>query len=152
MAKEAPARLRFIGSLRHDADAGRVVSGAPPVERLGHSPLASPRVEPTLDGDRDADPPASYTKTTAVPNPSDTLYMTECATHYTDSDHFHFSPGQGGDFLPNSFKGEVAVQGHLNAANYIFVDCHVESRLWGTLRNELQRPGSQFVHPGGYRP
>jgi prepilin-type N-terminal cleavage/methylation domain-containing protein len=104
----------------------------------------------------DSDAPASYTKITTVPNPSDTLYMTECAKGYTHNDHFHFSPGQTGsptgDFLPLSFKGEVGVEAHLKAANYIFVDCHVESRSWGSVANELQRPGSRFINPGGYQP
>jgi prepilin-type N-terminal cleavage/methylation domain-containing protein/prepilin-type processing-associated H-X9-DG protein len=100
----------------------------------------------------DADPPASYQKITSVPNPSDTLYMAECADGYTSNDHFHFSPGQDGDYSPSSFKGEVAVERHLKSANYLFVDCHIESRAWATLRNELQRAGSHFVNPGGYQP
>ena len=100
----------------------------------------------------DADPPASYTRTTAVPSPSDTLYMTECADQYLNSDHFHFSPGQDGDYSPNAFQGQVGVTRHGGRANYLLVDGHVETRLWGTLRNELSRPLSRFVNPGGNPP
>jgi prepilin-type N-terminal cleavage/methylation domain-containing protein/prepilin-type processing-associated H-X9-DG protein len=100
----------------------------------------------------DAAPPANYTKISTVPNPSDTLYMAECADGYANSDHFHFSPGQDGDFSSSSFRSDVAVERHAKAANYLFIDCHIESRRWGTLVNELQRPGSRFVDPGGYQP
>ena len=100
----------------------------------------------------DADPPASYTRTTAVPVPSDTLYMTECANNYLNSDHFHFAPLNDGDYSPNSFKGQVGVERHDQRANYLFVDVHIETRPWGTLRNELIRPRSRFVNPGGNPP
>jgi prepilin-type N-terminal cleavage/methylation domain-containing protein/prepilin-type processing-associated H-X9-DG protein len=100
----------------------------------------------------DADPPADYTRITTVPSPSDTLYMAECAVDYANSDHFHFSPGQDGDFSPNSFKAEVAVETHLKAANYLFIDGHIESRAWGSVRQELGKVGSRFVNPGGYQP
>ena len=100
----------------------------------------------------DADPPASYTRTTSVPSPSDTFYMTECADNYTHSDHFHFVPGQDGDYSVLTFKSEVAVTRHDGKANYLFVDSHVETRIWGTLRNELIRPHSRFVNPGGNSP
>jgi len=100
----------------------------------------------------DADPPASYTRITLVPAPSDTLFMTECADKYANSDHFHFSPGQDGDYSPNTFMAEVGVTRHNGRANYLFVDCHVETRAWGTLRNELIRPRSRFVNPAGNPP
>jgi prepilin-type N-terminal cleavage/methylation domain-containing protein/prepilin-type processing-associated H-X9-DG protein len=100
----------------------------------------------------DADPAANYTKITAVPNPSETLYMTERADLYNGGDHFHFSPAQGGDYSPFTFSTEVGVERHVKAANYLFVDGHIESRPWGTLRNELTRPGSRFVNPGGHQP
>ena len=97
----------------------------------------------------DAAPPESYTRTTSVPVPSDTLYMTECADGYANSDHFHFSPAQDGDYSPNSFGAEVGVLRHDGRANYLFVDSHVETRPWGTLRSELIRPKSRLVNPGG---
>jgi prepilin-type N-terminal cleavage/methylation domain-containing protein/prepilin-type processing-associated H-X9-DG protein len=100
----------------------------------------------------DADPAASYAHITSVPAPSDTLYMTECADKYANSDHFHFSPGQDGDYSPNTFNAEVGVTRHDGRANYLFVDCHVETRTWGTIRNELGRPRSRFVNPGGNPP
>ena len=101
----------------------------------------------------EADPPASYTRTTSVPNPSDTLYMADRSMTF---DHFHFAPGPGGtwagDYSPFTFKSEVAVERHLKAANYLFVDGHVESRSWGIVRNELTKAGSRFVNPGGHKP
>ena len=100
----------------------------------------------------DAAPPASYTRTTSVPVPSDTLYMTECADKYANNDHFHFAPVNDGDYSPNSFGAEVGVLRHDAKANYLFVDSHVETRTWGTLRNELSRPRSRFVNPGGNPP
>ena len=100
----------------------------------------------------DADPPASYTRTTSVPVPSDTLYMTECADKYLNSDHFHFAPLNDGDYSPNTFTNQVGVSRHDGRANYLFVDTHVETRRWGTLRSELVRPRSRFVNPGGTPP
>ncbi len=100
----------------------------------------------------DAAPPESYIKTTSVPSPSDTLFMAECADKYENSDHFHFSPGQDGDFSPLAFKGQVAVARHDDKANYLFVDGRVETRSWQNTQTELPRSGSPFVNPGGKTP
>jgi prepilin-type N-terminal cleavage/methylation domain-containing protein/prepilin-type processing-associated H-X9-DG protein len=104
----------------------------------------------------EADPPASYTRITSVPDPSGTLYMAECADKYTGSDHFHFAPGPGdswgGSFQPASFQTEVGAERHNDAANYLFVDGHIEARSWKSIRSELTRPGSRFVNPGGHKP
>jgi prepilin-type N-terminal cleavage/methylation domain-containing protein/prepilin-type processing-associated H-X9-DG protein len=97
----------------------------------------------------EADPPASYTRITTVPVPSDTLYMAECADGYGSTDHFHFSPGQDGDYEPASFRGQVGVERHDGRSNLLLVDGHVETSAWGTLRRELTRPGSRLVNPGG---
>jgi prepilin-type N-terminal cleavage/methylation domain-containing protein/prepilin-type processing-associated H-X9-DG protein len=100
----------------------------------------------------DADPPASYITITSVPNPSDTLFMAECADKYENSDHYHFSIGLGGGFSPNEFTPQVAVERHLKAANYLFVDSHIESRSWKAVSSELTRLGSPFINPGGSKP
>ena len=100
----------------------------------------------------DAAPPASYTRITAVPSPAETFFMAECADKYANSDHFHFSPGQDGDYSALTFKAEVGVTRHDGKANYLFVDCHVETRGWNSAQNELLRPGSRFVNPGGNTP
>ncbi len=100
----------------------------------------------------DADPPADYTRTTTISSPSDTLYMAECADNYLNSDHFHFAPLNDGDYSPNSFNGQVGVERHDRRANYLFVDGHIETRLWGTLRHELSLSRSRFVNPGGNPP
>ena len=95
---------------------------------------------------------ADFSHLTTVPVPADTLYMTECADNYLNNDHFHFAPLNEGDYSPATFKAEVAVTRHDGRANYLFVDGHVETRLWGTLRNELQRLVSRFVNPAGHQP
>ena len=100
----------------------------------------------------DALPTESYITISSVPNPSDTLFMAECADNYTHNDHYHFSPGQDGGFAPDAFKGEVAVERHLKGANYLFVDSHIEARSWKAVSSELTRPGSPFVNPGGFQP
>jgi prepilin-type N-terminal cleavage/methylation domain-containing protein/prepilin-type processing-associated H-X9-DG protein len=98
----------------------------------------------------EADPPASYTRITSIAQPAETLYMAECADGYSSTDHFHFSPGQDGDYSPASFRGQVAVERHDGRSNLLFVDGHVEARSWGTLRSELTRPGACLVNPGGH--
>ena len=100
----------------------------------------------------DAVPPESYIKAASVPSPSDTLFMAECADKYANSDHFHFSPGQEGDYSVATFRGEVGVTRHDDRANYLFVDCHVETRHWPKVQTDLPRPGSRFVNPGGNPP
>ena len=85
-----------------------------------------------------------------VPSPSETLYMAECADRFDGSDHFHFADSSSGGFTTNAFPLQVAVDRHHGAANYLFVDWHVESLKWkGTVRNRLQREGSKFIHPHG---
>jgi prepilin-type N-terminal cleavage/methylation domain-containing protein/prepilin-type processing-associated H-X9-DG protein len=97
----------------------------------------------------DALPVESYITIGSVPNPSDTLFMTECADKYLHNDHFHFSPGQSGGYSADEFKSEVAVERHLRGANYLFVDSHIESRSWKAVSSELTRLGSRFINPGG---
>lgn len=99
------------------------------------------------------DPAArDYSRITAVPSPSDTFLMTECADNYANSDHFHFSPANDGDYSPLSFLGEVGVRRHLGSANYLFVDSHVERLSWNTVKSTLPQKGSRFANPAGHNP
>ena len=99
------------------------------------------------------DPAAvNYSKLTAVPAPSDTLFMAECHDRYLSSDHFHFVAANDGDYSPASFKSMVAVERHEKGANYLFVDGHVERLGWTVIQPLLTTRGSRFVDPGGYNP
>ena len=86
---------------------------------------------------------------TAVPVPTETFFMTECHDKYTGSDHFHFADPEDGDYSPVIFKSEVAVERHQEAANYLFVDSHVEKRKWSVVKPILTQTGSRFVNPMG---
>lgn len=92
----------------------------------------------------------NHSKVTAVPVPGDTLFMAECDDHYLSSDHFHFVPANDGDYSPSAFKGMVAVGRHENAANYLFVDGHVERLGWTRVQPLLTTRGSRFVDPAGH--
>ena len=76
--------------------------------------------------------------------------MAECADGYANTDHFHFADADDGDLSPHGFAAEVAVTRHLAAANYLFVDGHVERIKWPPLQTRLNQPGSRFVNPGGH--
>ena len=90
-----------------------------------------------------------YSKSTQVPTPTDTFWLGECDEKYVNNDHFHFSPANDGDYAPANFKSEIAVQRHLTAANYLFVDGHAQLLKWSLVQTELTRPGARFVLPTG---
>jgi prepilin-type N-terminal cleavage/methylation domain-containing protein/prepilin-type processing-associated H-X9-DG protein len=90
-----------------------------------------------------------YSKSTCVPSASETFFLTECADRYANSDHFHFADPEDGDYSAISFPTEVAVTRHLETANYLFVDGHVERLSWNKVKSKLNQTGSRFVNPGG---
>lgn len=91
-----------------------------------------------------------YAKTTTVPKPTETFFMAELKNDSVGSDHFHFAdPDEGGDYSSTGFKNEVEVRKHDNAANYLFVDGHVDRIAWTLLRTKLDQPGARFVNPAG---
>jgi prepilin-type processing-associated H-X9-DG protein len=94
-----------------------------------------------------------FSRLTAVLAPTETFFMAECADGYASSDHFHFDPATDGDYSPLAFGGEttgqVAVRRHLNSANYLFVDWHVERLNWNKVKPKLTSQGSRFVNPAG---
>jgi prepilin-type N-terminal cleavage/methylation domain-containing protein/prepilin-type processing-associated H-X9-DG protein len=90
-----------------------------------------------------------YSRITSVPRPSDTFFMTECADKYESSDHFHFADPDEGGYTPSSFVGQVAVRRHLNAANYLFMDSHVDRLNWDLVKPQLITSGLRFVNPAG---
>jgi prepilin-type processing-associated H-X9-DG protein len=93
-----------------------------------------------------------FSKVTAIPGPSETIFLPECADAYSDSDHFHFADPLEAGYAPAAFAAEVGVLRHLNAANYLFVDGHVEKMSWVRVKPKLTAPGSRFVNPGGHQP
>jgi prepilin-type N-terminal cleavage/methylation domain-containing protein/prepilin-type processing-associated H-X9-DG protein len=90
-----------------------------------------------------------FSKTTQVPSPTLTLWLTECADGYVSNDHFHFSEANDGDYSPTGFASQVATARHLGAANYLFVDGHAQLRKWSLVQIELNSTGSRFVNPAG---
>jgi prepilin-type N-terminal cleavage/methylation domain-containing protein/prepilin-type processing-associated H-X9-DG protein len=90
-----------------------------------------------------------YSKALAVPASTETFLMAECADSYANSDHFHFDDPEDGDYSTSGFPAQVAVKRHLTAANYLFVDGHVEQLNWNSLNPKLNQAGSRFVNPAG---
>lgn len=91
-----------------------------------------------------------YAKTTTVPKTTETFFMAELKNDSIGSDHFHFAdPDEGGDYSSTGFKNEIEVRKHGTAANYLFVDGHVERINWILLKNKLDLTGARFVNPAG---
>jgi prepilin-type N-terminal cleavage/methylation domain-containing protein/prepilin-type processing-associated H-X9-DG protein len=90
-----------------------------------------------------------YGNIAAVPSSSETFFMAEAVQSAASMDHFHFAEPDEGDPSPNGFKSQVAVMTHQRAANYLFVDGHVERGTWARVQERLTRQGSRFVNPSG---
>ncbi len=90
-----------------------------------------------------------YSKTTQVPTPTDTFWLGECENKYINSDHFHLSPANDGNYTVANFAGQIATTRHLAGANYLFVDGHAQFLKWSFVQIELTRTGSRFVNPAG---
>ena len=96
---------------------------------------------------------ANHSKVTSVPRPTETMYAAEVADDYGSSDHFHFASASAGGYTTNAFAHQVAVERHNRAANYLFVDSHVESLRWNNaVKNRLLQEGSAFIDPRGFVP
>jgi prepilin-type N-terminal cleavage/methylation domain-containing protein/prepilin-type processing-associated H-X9-DG protein len=89
-----------------------------------------------------------YSKSATLPSPSETMFMTECADKYANTDHFHFAPPDGG-YSPVEFEQEVGVNRHRNGANYLFVDGHAQFLTWNLVKPKLTAAGSRFIDPSG---
>jgi prepilin-type N-terminal cleavage/methylation domain-containing protein/prepilin-type processing-associated H-X9-DG protein len=99
-------------------------------------------------GDREAD----FSRLTAVPSVAETVHLAEMHPEFEGSDHFHFADAASGGFGTNAFAGQVAVERHRGAANYLFADAHVEGMRWASARAVLLREGSRLIRPDGRRP
>ena len=91
----------------------------------------------------------SFSKLATIPSPSATCYMTECDDKYDGADHFHFADAASGGYSPAVFPLQVAVKRHQSGANYLFVDGHVEKRLWSKVLQQIQSAGDRLVRPDG---
>lgn len=76
---------------------------------------------------------------------SATLAVGEISDTY-NSEHFHFAGSRSGVTF-NQFKSAVGVERHVGAANYLFVDGHVESLAPSEVKTRLAAADSHFLQP-----
>lgn len=100
---------------------------------------------PALPGNPD------YSKVSSISCPCVTTTFPECADKYDSSDHYHFALPDDGGYTPVAFESQVAVKRHLNGANYLYVDGHVEKVRWKQTIKLLTTDGSPFIDPGGLK-
>lgn len=55
-----------------------------------------------------------------------------------------------GSYTPLPFEGQVAVQRHQNAANYLYVD-GVYRISWNLVKPQIDECGWRFVNPAGHK-
>jgi prepilin-type N-terminal cleavage/methylation domain-containing protein/prepilin-type processing-associated H-X9-DG protein len=91
----------------------------------------------------------NFSKLTAMPSPSATVYLAECDDKYDGADHFHFADASSGGYSPVVFPLQVAVQRHRSGANYLFADGHVEKLVWPKVLLRIQAAGDRLVRPDG---
>jgi prepilin-type N-terminal cleavage/methylation domain-containing protein/prepilin-type processing-associated H-X9-DG protein len=95
--------------------------------------------------------PTPIARRTQVPNPADTIWMTESSENLINQDHFHFAgklvDGEG--YTPNIFITQVIVHRHIGSANYLYLDGHVQRIKWEIIQPKLTATGDRFVNPRG---
>lgn len=97
-----------------------------------------------------ADPDhGDFSVRTSIPAPSETFWMGESPPAARDLDHFHFAHSRYGGYSRRAFEYKVDVTRHGEAANYLFVDSHVELLKWSKVPRKLEEIGSNFVQPEG---
>lgn len=100
----------------------------------------------------------NFSRRTSVPSPSETMWMGELLEDILGQDHFHFADYKSsynpedpsGGYSTNNFRSQVDVLRHLESANYLFLDSHVESIKWRRIPTRLTQTGSRFVRPDGH--
>jgi prepilin-type N-terminal cleavage/methylation domain-containing protein/prepilin-type processing-associated H-X9-DG protein len=95
--------------------------------------------------------PAPIARRTQVNSSSETIWLAESLEQLLGQDHFHFAGNaiDGDGYAPNEFQGQVIVQRHLGAANYLFLDGHVETIKWTRIQKLLTEKDGHFVNPKG---
>ena len=102
-------------------------------------------------------PQLNFSKFASIPNDAQTFWMAEMQEELLGQDHFHFadfrnSPepnNPAGGYSTNGFRAQVDDKKHQRAANYLFLDGHVDTIKTEQLPFMLTNSGSRFVHPGG---
>ncbi len=92
----------------------------------------------------------NFSRLTTVPAPSETVHLAEARGDFDGSDHFHFAEAPGGRITPAAFARQVDVGRHRRAANYLFVDAHVESLPALRVQSLLILPETRFLRPDGW--
>jgi prepilin-type N-terminal cleavage/methylation domain-containing protein/prepilin-type processing-associated H-X9-DG protein len=90
-----------------------------------------------------------FSRQPSIPQPSRTLFMAENTEKTLATDHFHFADPEEGGHSPADFAGQVAVNRHGNAANYLFADLHAQKLTWEEAQQKLNVPADPFVRPDG---
>jgi prepilin-type N-terminal cleavage/methylation domain-containing protein/prepilin-type processing-associated H-X9-DG protein len=90
-----------------------------------------------------------FSKITALPTPSDTVYLAECDDQYDGADHFHFADATAGGYTPPVFPQQVAVKRHQSGANYLFADGSAALLVWPKVLRQIQTPGDRLIRPDG---
>lgn len=88
----------------------------------------------------------NFSRTTRLPNPSQTFLFSETQSSYTGSDHFHFALS---GYSAGRFSNQVAMNRYRDGTVYVFADGHAKWIDWSTVQNHLTRSGDRFVHPEG---
>jgi general secretion pathway protein G len=89
-------------------------------------------------------PPRSYIKTTQIPRPMATVFVVETTT---GSDHVHVMTDVDGFTGPADFVDTgMAPDRHRGAANYLYVDAHVETLAWADIQKRFT-PATSFFDP-----
>ena len=104
-------------------------------------------------------PQLNFSKASSVPDDTATLWMGEMQGDILGQDHFHFadfrnSPeptNPAGGYSTNGFRGQVEDTRHSGAANYLFLDGHVNTIKPAAIPFLLTNIGSKFILPSGRR-
>jgi prepilin-type N-terminal cleavage/methylation domain-containing protein/prepilin-type processing-associated H-X9-DG protein len=137
------ARLSWVGTLQAYAGSTNIYKCPLDPNDLRYYSFAindyvtrKPFGAPTLD----------FSALASIPHPTETMMFAELAEEADSLDHMHFAdPSQG--YQPTEFSQQVAVDRHIHGANYLFVDGHVEPRLWTAVQPLLTDTNSAFVKP-----
>lgn len=88
-----------------------------------------------------------YWRLSRLEKPSRTVLFAEAARTYANSDHLHFAVYNGLPVSPADFLQQVGATRHLQSANYVFADGHMESLPWTRVKELLKQPAEQFLEP-----
>ncbi|MGZ8898573.1 MAG: prepilin-type N-terminal cleavage/methylation domain-containing protein [Limisphaerales bacterium] len=93
----------------------------------------------------------NFSSRTKVSAPAETFAFAEADPEFRAYDHFHFADARENGYQADTFAEQVDAERHGGAANYLFVDGHVDSLAWSSgAKPKLNYPTSRFVHPAGH--